>query len=411
MKPVKRLLALVGPGIFMMGYNIGTGSVTTMASAGSRYGMALSWTLVLSCVFTFVLMVAYGRFTLATGTTSLQGIRRHIPGGAFIAMILLVGLIIGEIAALMGIMGIVTELFQVWTQYFFPSTAGAEPLVTSIILIIGLYVLIWVGVYTTFEQYVSILIGLVAACFILSMIMVIPAPEEILKGLVPGIPKEENAQLIIAGMVGTTLSPAVFVMRSIVLQAKGWGREQLDNETRDATVSVALMFFLSLAVMACAAGTLFPQGRPVENAIDMVTTLEPIAGRFAMTIFVFGIMCAGLSTVFPIVLIAPWLIRDFQGRQQNTRDPLFRVLAGIGLLAALTIPIFGGRPVFLLIASQAFQALLLPLTTIVIIYLLRRDDLMKGHQVPAWVMWGCWATLLFSLRISYDSIVGLLAML
>jgi Mn2+/Fe2+ NRAMP family transporter len=216
--------------------------------------------------------------------------------------------------------------------------------------------------------------------------------------------------LIIAGMVGTTLSPAVFFMRSVVLQSKGWGRAQLDIETRDATVSVALMFFLSLAVMACAAGTLYLQGKPVETAIDMITTLEPIAGRFAMTIFVFGILCAGLSTAFPIILIAPWLIRDFQGRKQSTRDPLFRTLAAAGLLAALTIPVFGGRPVFLLIAAQAFQALLLPLTTIVIMLLLRRGDVMNGHRVPAWVWWGCWATLMFSIRIFWDGIHGLITM-
>jgi len=37
------LIAAIAPGIFLVGYNIGTGSITTMASAGADYGMAMTW--------------------------------------------------------------------------------------------------------------------------------------------------------------------------------------------------------------------------------------------------------------------------------------------------------------------------------------------------------------------------------
>ncbi len=58
----KALIALsaVRPGLFLIGYNIGTGSVTTMAKTGAEYGMGLFWALLLSCIFTYILMVAYG---------------------------------------------------------------------------------------------------------------------------------------------------------------------------------------------------------------------------------------------------------------------------------------------------------------------------------------------------------------
>ena len=36
-----RALAAVGPGIFAIGYTIGTGSVTSMAKAGADYGLGL----------------------------------------------------------------------------------------------------------------------------------------------------------------------------------------------------------------------------------------------------------------------------------------------------------------------------------------------------------------------------------
>ena len=61
------LLLSIGPGIFAIGYTIGTGSVTSMSKAGSAYGMELIWVLFLSAFFAWILMEAYGRYAIATG--------------------------------------------------------------------------------------------------------------------------------------------------------------------------------------------------------------------------------------------------------------------------------------------------------------------------------------------------------
>ena len=66
-------LSAVGPGLFLIGYNIGTGSVTTMAKTGAEHGMQLLWALVLSCVFTYFLMVAYGQSYLGDWTDGAAG--------------------------------------------------------------------------------------------------------------------------------------------------------------------------------------------------------------------------------------------------------------------------------------------------------------------------------------------------
>lgn len=43
LRKIGLLLLSVGPGLFLIGYNIGTGSVTTMAKTGANYGMELFW--------------------------------------------------------------------------------------------------------------------------------------------------------------------------------------------------------------------------------------------------------------------------------------------------------------------------------------------------------------------------------
>ena len=105
-------LSAVGPGLFLIGYNIGTGSITTMAKTGAEHGMSLFWALVLSCVFTYILMVAYGKATLVSGKTALFNIKSEFKYGWILAMYILIALIIGELLALVGIMGIVADLTQ-----------------------------------------------------------------------------------------------------------------------------------------------------------------------------------------------------------------------------------------------------------------------------------------------------------
>ncbi len=75
---LKAKLARFLPGIFLLGFNIGTGSVTTMATAGANYGMTLLWTVMISCAATYLMIATYGRYTLVTGETALEAFRKHI---------------------------------------------------------------------------------------------------------------------------------------------------------------------------------------------------------------------------------------------------------------------------------------------------------------------------------------------
>ena len=56
MQKITKFASSIAPGIFIIGFIIGTGSVTTMATAGSKYGMSLTWALFLSCFFTCIMV-------------------------------------------------------------------------------------------------------------------------------------------------------------------------------------------------------------------------------------------------------------------------------------------------------------------------------------------------------------------
>ena len=63
MAQVRRALSSVMPGIFLIGYNIGTGSLTAMSKAGANYGTDMLWAVLVSCLITWYLISFFSRFT------------------------------------------------------------------------------------------------------------------------------------------------------------------------------------------------------------------------------------------------------------------------------------------------------------------------------------------------------------
>ena len=180
-------LAAVGPGLFLIGYNIGTGSVTTMAKTGAEHGMELFWALVLSSIFTFILMVAYGKVTLVSGKTALNNIKHEFRHGWVLALYILIALVIGELLALIGVMGIVADLVQEAIRLLFDGQIVGRGWII-LLLTVGIYFLLWFGQYKTFEKVLTVFVIFMGLSFIMVFFMVSPDFSAIAKGLIPGIP-------------------------------------------------------------------------------------------------------------------------------------------------------------------------------------------------------------------------------
>jgi len=208
-----------------------------------------------------------------------------------------------------------------------------------------------------------------------------PPPIEILKGLIPNLPEVSPDQgkspfLVIASMVGTTVFSGLFIIRTTLVKEAGWELKDQKKQRNDAIFSVSLMFVISASIMAASAGTLHINGLELTKASQMIELLEPLAGKLAVTIFAFGIIAAGVSSQFPNVLMLPWLLCDYNESKRDMSLARYRwMVLGISLLG-LVVPIFKAPPVFVMIVSQAFNAVILPVTVGAIFYLGNRKDLM-----------------------------------
>ncbi|AUP79223.1 Nramp family divalent metal transporter [Flavivirga eckloniae] len=410
MSRLKKIIASVLPGIFLIGYNVGTGSVTSMSKAGANFGLDLLWTVLVSCIITYYLIILFSRYTMVTGETVIQGIKKRIHPGLAITLLIALSTII--VSALTGLLGILAEVLHVWSESIMPWEIST--LAWSIIVGLLVYVIIWVGNYAMFEKILAILVAIMGIAFIATMFINFPSFSDLMSGLfVPKLPEategSDNSPLVvIAGMVGTTVSVFAFIIRSQIVKDMGWNMSDNALQKRDAFVSASMMFLISAAVLITAASTLHVQGLRLNNVAEMIPLMEPIAGKAALGVFVIGILAAGLSSHLPNMLVIPWLIIDYKNEERNTKTTYHRILVFILTLTSVLGIALGFKPVFILILSQACIAIVLPITIGSIFYLTCKKSLMGKHVNKVYDYVILSIIMLFTLYVSSLGIEGLI---
>lgn len=396
------------PGIFLLGLNIGTGSVTAMANAGATYGMSLLWTIFLSCLVTYFMIVTYGRFTLVTGETALHAFRKHIhPAvGIFFIVVLTVNVVGGVIS----VMGIVADVCYQWSKFYI--SGGIQPVYFAMFFVALVYGLFWNGKTLFFEKAMAVMVVIMGASFLLNFFVLAPSPTEVLKGMIPSLPHvpadgSKGPFLVIASMVGTTVYSGLFIIRTTLVKEAGWTLKDLRTERRDAAACALMMFLLSAAIMAAAAGTLYLKGAGLSNTSQMVELLEPLAGRFSVTFLVFGIVAAGVSSQFPNVLFLPWILCDYGGTKRDMTRPRYRLIVLLMSLLGLIVPIFKAPPVLVMLVAEAFGTVILPATVLSILYLGNKKRVMGKYTNGPVSNLILGMILLFSLYMCVVGMVGL----
>ncbi|MDR2441126.1 MAG: Nramp family divalent metal transporter [Planctomycetaceae bacterium] len=399
-----QILSAVGPGIFCVGYTIGTGSVTSMIVAGSEHGMKLLWVLVFSCLFSGVLMEAYGRFAIVTGRTSISSFRSEF--GKKTAILVAIMVVLGQWCCLSGLVGLSSYAVFEGIQLIWTTIDPRTTLFVAIFMLAIVYYCLWFGSYKRFETILVLLVSLMGLSFLLSLFFVPPTTVQVAEGLVPTIPKGDY--LLVAAFVGTTMAAPTFIVRPILLTTKGWTFQEYHIQTRDAIVSAVLMFVVSASIMACSTGSIFNMGgEPVKSISDMTETLKPLTGHFATAIFLVGVVCAGISSIFPILIIAPVLLADYRSETMVPQKTEFRVLALIACFIGLMVPVLGANPVYIQVLTQAAQVFVLPLVIGGITILINRRSLMGEYRAGWLLNLGLGASFFFSLLISYCGIIAI----
>jgi Mn2+/Fe2+ NRAMP family transporter len=314
------------------------------------------------------------------------------------------------LSALMGMIGLLVDVVAVWCREVLGVTIHHG--LTGTILAAFVLALIWMGNTRRFESMLGIMVALMGLAFIGSAIRFFPGLGITLKGFVPSLPavaegSDNSPYVILAGMVGTTVSVFAFLIRSGQVKDHGWTMDQWALQKRDALVSASMMFVLSASVLLTATATLHEQGLKMNHISEMVPMLRPLFGDVALMVFVVGIMAAGLSSHLPNMMVIPWLHRDMAGKPRTTRSVHMAYVFGMLTLVSILGAVLETRPVFLLLLSQAGISVVMPMALLGLMFLSRRKDLLGEHRPgkAEWVLLTGIAA--FSLFMSNLAVQGL----
>jgi len=154
-----------GPAFFIIGYVVGTGSVTSMVVSGAKFGLSLSWALLLSCFFTYFLLIAISKLTIISGQTLMYNFK--IAFGKPLTIFIVVALCVSIVSSIIGVMGVVAEVAMEWisvkTSISFLN--GPAIAVFFIAVLLGLY---WTGKHENFIKIMSVLVGFMALAFVVT---------------------------------------------------------------------------------------------------------------------------------------------------------------------------------------------------------------------------------------------------
>jgi len=389
-----------------------------MTKAGAQFGTHLLWALGLSCIFSGVLLEAFGRYAIVTGDTAIHSFKAKLGLGVglnkLIAILTIIGVVVAQWTALSGILGLTSNAVWETIRMFVPELRPQSYwpiLAIAALLILIMYLFLLVGKYSFFEKVLIVFVTIMGLAFVISMFIVLPSPGEIAEGFIPRVPNVPGGNLLVAALIGTTMTSPTFVTRPLLMHGKKWTGENIREQRRDAIMAAVLMFVVSGSIIVTATGALHHHALNINKVLDMVTTLKPVAGRFAVVLFMFGVMSAGLSSTFPILMVLPWLVADYQQGELDTKSTRFKILCGVAAIVGLTVPLIGGNPIIAQIATQVFSIFILPVVIGGIIYLINKEAYMGSLKAGKWLNIGLVLAFIFACVTSVTGVRGLLELI
>ena len=376
------MLPFFGPAVIASVAYMDPGNFATNIQAGARYGYELLWVVVLANLVAMLFQSLSARLGIVSGRNLAELCRTHFPHRVVIAMWLA-----SEAAA------IATDLAE------FLGCAIGLSLLTGLPLMGGMAV---TGVATyallelqrrgfrPLEMMIGVLVAAIALSYVVELIIAPPDWREVAYHAVVPRLRDAGAVTLAVGTVGATVMPHAIYLHSGLMQDRIRAGTEADRRRlirfSDIEVLVALgaAGLVNMAMVAMAA-TAFHDG--VHNGVAEIetayTTLGPLLGSGAATVFAVSLVASGLSSSAVGTMAGQVIMQGFVG----FRIPLW-VRRGVTMAPAFAIVAMGFNPTQVLIASQVALSLALPLPMIALLLLVRRPDVMGRLTPKPWTLAG-----------------------
>jgi Mn2+/Fe2+ NRAMP family transporter len=169
---------------------------------------------------------------------------------------------------------------------------------------------------------------------------------------IPTFTRDTEFWTTVVALLGTTISPYLFfwqasqeveenrriASRRPLVVAPEQGRRELARIRIDTYIGMAFSNLVALAILVTTAATLHAAGvTNIESATQAATALKPVAGRFAFTIFTFGIVGTGLLAVPVLAGSGAYALAEARGWSQGLARKPRNAVAFYATIALATL--------------------------------------------------------------------------
>ncbi len=408
------IASILGPGFITASAGNDVGGIFTYSVAGAQFGYKVIWPLIPIAVSLIVVQEMAARMGAVTGKGLAALIREEF--GVWITLLTMLGLFFMNTfttsAEFAGIAS-ASEIFGVSRYVSVPAC----------VVLVFIFVL---RIKASLVERVFVVLSLVYVTYIVSGFLAHPVWSDVARGtFVPTIETHDPAYLgTVVALIGTTISPYMqFYLQSAIVEKGTRPKGLLATRIDVANGSILAIIVAAFMIIANAATIyVFNQQHPahpivVTQASDVAVALKPLAGKFASSLFAFGILNAGIFAAAVLPLSTSYLVCEAFGFEaaidRRFREaPVFFVLFAIGLIAGAALVLLPGIPlVGLAIASQVVQGLLLPLELVLMLVIINRVRVMGSYRNTRTANVISWATVVIvgaiALYYTYTQIVGI----
>ena len=350
------------------------GGIATFASVGAEFGYSLLWILIPIAISLGIVQEMCARMGAVTGKGLADLIRERF-GVRWTALVMLALLVANAGVTVSEFVGIAaaTELFHV-------SRFISVPLAAMLV-----WWLVVKGSYKRVER-AFLLMSLVFLGYIVSAFLSRPDWSAVAVGLVKPEFKLEQAYLFtLVAVIGTTISPymQVYVESSVV--EKGVTPEDYSKTKIDVWVGTIFAIVIVFFIIVSTAATLHKAGIQIATAEDAARALQPLAGRYAETLFGVGLFGASMLAAGVLPLATAYSISEALGFEKGVsrsfrEAPIFLGTFTFLVAVGAAIAIVPNLPLFrVLLVTQVINGLLLPVILFAVLRLVNNRELMGRH--------------------------------
>jgi len=400
------LLAVVGPGLITSNVDNDAGGISVYTQAGAQYGYALLWSLIPMTIALYVTEEMCARMGVVTGK-GLSDLIREEFGFRPTFFVMITGFFVDLANVVAEFAGVAAAM-----QIFHISKYVAVPIAAILV-----WILVIQGTYRQVE-----VIFLFACILYLSYVFsaVLAKPDWLIAArhtVIPNVRLDSGYLLMLTGLIGTTIAPWQFFYLQAGFVEKKVGPRQYPQARADVIIGSISCMVIVFFIIVCTAATLFVSGqRDITDAAQAAHALIPLAGKWAGTLFAFGLLNASLFAASILPLSTAHVICEglgFEaGLDHKFRDaPIFYWLYTVLIVVGAGVVLLPHAPLWkILIFSQVGNGVWLPVVVIFILLLVNRRDLMgeyvntMTYNIVAWVT--AIAMIAITLILIYTSLFG-----